>query len=104
MKFGCECGSTIYDIADGHADKARWLPDKDWDSFIGAIGELSRLKNASDYEREKSVIDLLTNFRFMSMYQCSNCGSMFIDKKGSNQLNTFKPISTDIKKDLLSGN
>ncbi|WP_020407833.1 hypothetical protein [Hahella ganghwensis] len=57
MHINCECSEKIYDISDGHQDKDRWLPDKRWDDFIGALENLSKMKDNTDTERDRALHD-----------------------------------------------
>jgi len=90
MYINCKCGGKIYDITDGHRDKARWLPDKDWDNFIWALDSLSKMKDETDEERDRAVFNVLKKFKFQTMHQCESCGSIFIFNKGDNKLNIFE--------------
>jgi hypothetical protein len=103
MHINCECGSRIHDNSDGHSDKARWLPDKEWDGFICALDSLSKIENASPRERHGAVHELLDRFKFRAMYQCQDCGTVYIDNPSGSELNKFDSSSSENNVRVLSG-
>jgi hypothetical protein len=118
MKFKCECGHVIADQTDSLPYKCDLLPDDGtWDAFHWPIvlamvefakstangdreGWLSR-HFGTEYSRDlddKSVIsDLISGYmsRLRTMYQCTECGSLFIQKRLGGEFVMFKPADDD---------
>ena len=124
MKFQCKCGHLICDQTDSLPYKCDILPDDGWwDNFHWPIvlamvdfansiaagdreGWLSRYFG-SDYPRnldDKSVVsDLIAAYttKLRQIYQCTECGSLFIRKTLGGEFVMFKPVDEDWR-DILT--
>lgn len=90
MHFYCKCGSRISDITDHISYKAHLIADQDWYDFLDAVVDAITSKEP---DREKVVDefyrDKLNDVRRI-MYQCPECGRIYIDGEG-NRLYFFQP-------------
>lgn len=98
MHFYCRCGYRISDTTDFISYKARIIADQDWDDFLDRIVEAIE---SCETDREKVVDDFYSNTLGVekAMYQCPDCGRIFIDGEG-NSLYSFG-AEEPVKKDLL---
>ncbi len=120
MNFLCKCGHVIRDQTDSLTYKADLLPDNGgWDNFHEPIvkgildfarsiaaddrkGWLSR-NFGPDYPRdlddEATVSDFLSRFEcaLRKIYQCTECGALFIEKSKGGEFVMFSPAGEDWK-------
>ena len=97
MKINCECGCQILDIADNQSTKALYIPDKAWNGFWDAIDDAIEKSGPTPEDKEKAVMSVRQMSLFRTMWQCPECGQLFIDDQDC-KVHTFKPISEPINK------
>lgn len=118
MKFRCECGHIIRDQTDSLPYKCDILPDdRTWDAFqwpiVLAMVDFAKSTASGDREGwfsrhfgpeyprdlndESIVSDLISGHmsKLRSMYQCTECGSLFIQKTLGGEFVMFKPVDED---------
>jgi hypothetical protein len=102
MKIGCECGFTIQDGTDNLPHKAHLLPDQEWDAFWIAIDNAIEKSGPSPKEKESACMQLRTrSFGHRLMWQCPQCGRLYIDD-AQNNLQCFEPASSSVPKGMLA--
>ena len=125
MKFRCTCDKVIRDQTDSLTYKAHYISDQDWhDSyelisekileFMKAIDQgkekewIAEFYNTkdTDWPSRKTVIeDIQTNFRMeleKTIYQCEDCGRLYIETEGSDYFQKFK-LDEHENKTVLKG-
>lgn len=94
MHFGCSCGQRIHDNADCLPYKAYLLPDQDEGSYCDELEQIIRNESLSLDERvDRAVISLQVRYLSRCIYQCPNCGKLFVDDRDEScrQLHVFLP-------------
>ena len=80
MKICCDCGHIIVDSTDNLPFKGRYLSDVNWESFWNAIDKAIESPSDTDKEREERCMNLRKMNLFSTMYECQNCGALYINK------------------------
>ena len=101
MKINCECGCRIIDSTDGHSTKGHLIPDKDWNRFWDAIDDAIVKSGRTPKDKEKAAMDLRQMSLFRTMWQCPECGQLFIDDQNY-ELNIFNPTTDSTSKEILN--
>ena len=101
MWFECKCGQVIKDISDAHYYKACYISDKNWFPFWDAIDEAIEKSGATPQDKEKACMELRKKRIYKTMYQCFNCGRLYINDK-NNELVCFSPEDVNTDKELLN--
>jgi hypothetical protein len=83
MKFGCQCGRTIYDILDGVSYKAHCIRDRDWNALWNAIDDAVEKSGPTAQEKEAACVGLRVPHLSLAMFQCPYCGRVHIFKRMS---------------------
>jgi hypothetical protein len=114
MKFGCDCGNVLKDQTDIIPYKARFIADQDhFDLIDELIAKIEQgLSEAKDNRQNTPTRKILRRvlYREMApylrtMYQCRNCGRIYIDDPDEpSMLQIFAPESEDWKKVFASVN
>jgi hypothetical protein len=101
MKIKCLCGNLIVDQTDELPTKAHYISDRHWFQFLESIDDAIEKSGPSPQEKEKACNNVRKTNSFRSMWQCSECGRIFIDDKNY-QLHIFKPESVETNKEIFS--
>jgi hypothetical protein len=90
MHIVCECGYVIHDSSDYLPYKGYVVSDMDWFDFLETIDYAIEKSGPSVENKEKALMDVrsLAAKLFRSIYQCKNCGRLFISKE-KGKLETF---------------
>lgn len=104
MKIECVCGAMIVDQCEELPNKAHIIPDDNYWGLLRAIDDAITKSGPSAAAREAAaltVVDLVINMS-KSMYQCGNCGRVYIDGPAPT-FNTyqFNPNDGTIPRELL---
>jgi predicted RNA-binding Zn-ribbon protein involved in translation (DUF1610 family) len=99
MKFGCECGATIYEITDNLPYKAWLIRDREWDAFWNAVDDAVEKSGPTAKEKEDACMGLRSMLNTLSAFQCSNCGRLHIVRQG--QIKSFVPETPETSKDIF---
>ena len=101
MHFYCTCGRCIHDITDNIPYKAYLLSDEDEDRYCEAIEAVMRTEDLTMDERvNRIVISLQTRYLSRCIYQCPDCGKLFVDDNDY-KLHSFVP-EEPVDKQLLT--
>jgi rubrerythrin len=102
MNFLCECGNRITDTTDYLPYKAHLISDQDWFDFLEEIdGAIEKSgPTAKDKESACMKIRMLASDLKKSVYQCPNCGNIFIYNNPP-QLEMFRSTEDNPDKTLL---
>jgi hypothetical protein len=92
MKIHCDCGNIISDSTDNIKYKGRMIPDKNWDDFWDSIDFAIEKSGPSEKEKETACMQLRKQNIFRTMWECTNCGKLFIDDQNY-KLKTYSPDS-----------
>jgi hypothetical protein len=114
-KLKCVCGHVIVDQTDHLPYKADLIPDKSYDKFMDSVESdlsgLLKVKNdmekqewikntffvppyPTDLKDSEMISDVLSKHymtHFKTIYQCEDCGRIFIQKCKTDQFISFKP-------------
>ena len=85
MHFYCKCGCRISDTTDYLPYKGYLVADQDWFDIWDKLNELV-LSEAAD--REKQFDELFFSDMSRTVYQCPQCGNLYLEGEG-NQLIGF---------------
>ena len=104
MKFTCGCGELIFDSTDDLSHKGHLIPDERWNAMwdaldnevIGAVARGHITKDGAAMHARQIVRAAGERL----MYQCHNCGRLFIDDY-QGQLHCFVPEEASTPKQLL---
>jgi len=103
MKFRCECDHVISDSTDDLSYKAYSCPDQSRDAVFAAIDRLMDSPAPTDtLQRDALVWPIVAPKGYRLMYQCPECGRVYIAGKGGT-LHCFKPEFDNTPKDLFQG-
>ncbi|WP_295615234.1 hypothetical protein [Chamaesiphon sp. GL140_3_metabinner_50] len=114
MKIFCECGHIIHDNTDCISYKASFIADQDSSDLRYKIEEqikklVTNIEDAASNKIDVDVLiedtmtdisDTITDYSPRTIYQCSECGRLFVD---DNQFYTHVFISQDnsVPKNLM---
>ncbi len=104
MHFYCTCGYRISDTTDFLSYKAYMLADQDQDDFFDGMEKLIKDDSLSREEcAERVVIRHANDYLKRNIYQCPQCGRIFIEDNEENgfKLHIFAPEG-DVNKKLLT--
>jgi len=101
MKIKCPCGNLIPDNTDALPTKAHYIPDKYWFSFLDSIDEAIEKSGPSPKDKEKACMGIRKANQHRMMWQCYECGRIFIDDENY-ELQIFKPESQETNKKIFS--
>lgn len=103
MKIGCECGGVIYDNTDYIPNKAYLVADQDMEDYLEAICKIISNLGQSKDEKEHAMSEVWNLFSAFTkhVYQCDNCGRLYIDGD-NNTLEIFCKMHHDKGKSDLS--
>ena len=82
MKIYCTCGNLIPDTTDGLRYKGRIISDLQWDDLWVAIDEAIEVPGTTARERANTCMQLRQQFRFNLVWECTDCGKLFVDGPG----------------------
>ena len=87
MWIKCRCGNPIHDSTDKIPYKARFIPDKIWFDIFDEI--CAGIEKGFSKEELTDLIYAQIWDNAVSMYQCTECGRLFIENK-DNSYTIFK--------------
>lgn len=103
MHFWCKCGNRISDTTDFLSYKAHLLADQDDIDYTDGIERAVKNERLS---REECTDEIILNLQFhylqRKMYQCSQCGRIFIEDVSGKVFHVFAPEGTENKRLLTS--
>lgn len=104
MNFRCECGHRIHDNTDYLSYKGYLISDQDHFDLMDEIDDAIEKSGPSATDKEEAAMRIrsLTNTLFKTIYQCSNCGNLFIDNDHDRTLEKFRGANQVNKNILLS--
>lgn len=92
MHFWCKCGNRISDTTDLLSYKAHLLADQDDIDYTDGIERAVKNERLS---REECTDEIILNLQFhylqRKMYQCSQCGRIFIEDVSGKVFHVFAP-------------
>jgi hypothetical protein len=100
MKFECECGKRIVDQTDSLSFKGYLISDQDFSDYQAAIDEAIEKSGPSEKEKESAIMAVRSLNVFKIMYQCSGCGSIYINDSNEN-LHQYTPKNDLTSKKIL---
>jgi hypothetical protein len=103
MKIGCSCGASIVDQTDYLPHKGHLIPDQEWFAVFDAIDAdiidalaSGQLPQSDAYRLAREIILRASRL----MYQCRNCGRLFIDDIQRN-LQSYVPATEETSREIL---
>ena len=102
MKISCHCEKVIVDQTDYLPNKGHIIPDKEWFSILDAIDDAIEKSGSTKKEKENACMEIRRIFNKLSKtaWQCSNCGSLYVDKTG-HKLDWFQVGTEDTSKNIF---
>lgn len=94
MWIQCACGNVIKDVTDSISYKARYISDQDWFDVLDRID--SAIK--SDESNKDHLCQEISTFimgKAKDIYQCTECGRIYIDDKNRNLKEYVSAKDTD---------
>lgn len=102
MHFYCNCGNRISDTSDFLSYKGYLLADQDEEDYYDAIEqEIKNEKITKDECVSNIVINLGVDYLGRALYQCKDCGRLFIEDESGENFYTFVPEG-EINKHVLN--
>ncbi|MFT5467246.1 MAG: hypothetical protein ACI8UO_002350 [Verrucomicrobiales bacterium] len=102
MQLRCPCGNCIHDGTDCLPYKGYIIPDEDhfpildgYDALLERVAERGAVEDGDYMDVRRNSAPL------RQIYQCSNCGRIFIWDENIEGAFSFKPEDDDINKRLL---
>ena len=92
MKIRCNCDHIIVDQTDYLKFKGYIISDVQWFDFWDAIDEAIEKPGSTKEEKEKSCMELRNLDLFKTSWECTNCGTLFINGN-DNKLKVYSPES-----------
>lgn len=86
MHFSCRCGYCFHDNTDCLPFKGRIIADQDWNDLWSLIE--NGIRNG---ENLHSVCDSISELFQREMYQCPECGRLYIDDDNGRTFTAFSP-------------
>ena len=86
----CSCGKVMSDNSDNLYYKVRYIPDCYWNDFWIKIDDAIEKTDNDPKSKEAACMSLRYLKYFRSMFQCPDCGCLFIDDK-EGKIHRFKP-------------
>lgn len=89
MKIFCRCGYILSDNTDTISYKAHIIPDQDWFDVWDKIEAAVKSENP---DKERLMRELMSDVNHITrtMYQCPECGRLYVDDL-QYELHEFKP-------------
>jgi hypothetical protein len=81
MKIKCSCDNIIFDSTDFLRNKGYLISDIQWSGFWDSIDEAIETSGSSAKDKEEACMKLRKLNLFKSLWECNNCGKLFIDGK-----------------------
>ncbi|XLS28089.1 hypothetical protein ACJD0Z_12865 [Flavobacteriaceae bacterium M23B6Z8] len=92
MKIKCTCQNIIVDQTDYLKNKGYLISDTQWFDFWDAIDLAIEKSGETKEDIENACIQLRKQDVFKTLWECTNCGKLFVDGKNG-ELITYKPDS-----------
>jgi len=102
MKLACECGKLIVDQTDSLSFKGHIISDQDYFGYLEAIDEVIEKAGPTKSDKEKACMAVrsLDGQPFKIIYQCSDCGSIYISDSDGN-FHQYTPKNSLTSKKIL---
>jgi len=84
MKIKCSCDNIIFDSTDYIRNKGYLISDTQWFHFWNSIDEAIEKSESSTLDKEESSMKLRKLNLFKTLWECKNCGKLFVDGKNGN--------------------
>ncbi len=104
MKINCLCGGAIIDQSDYLPDKAHIIPDENYFPLLESIDDAIEKSGPSAAEKEAAAMHIRRLIGDISkrIYQCSDCGRIYIDGPARTwSIYQFNPADDAIPRELL---
>ena len=100
VEFECDCGKGRFlSSTDNRSYVAHLIADQDYDDFSEAID--SAIERSGPTARDKDAVCMeWRRFRMPRVWQCPNCGSLYVEDTEGNR-HTFRPASEQVSKQLF---
>jgi len=92
MKIKCNCGSIIVDQTDFLKHKGHVISDIQWHDFWDAIDHAIEHSGPNKSDKEKAVMQLRQQRLFKTVWECVECGKLYIDSENGNLI-SYAPDS-----------
>jgi hypothetical protein len=109
MKIGCMCGNVLRDQTDYIPYKAHFIADQDYYELLNKVEQIQKenaVGPAGSHSDDSFYVALTMALRHYerSLYQCNNCGRIFVDDPQDPRLpfQVFKPEDENWKKVFAS--
>ncbi|MCG8330334.1 MAG: CpXC domain-containing protein [Chitinophagales bacterium] len=99
MKIKCTCEHIIVDQTDFLENKGYLIPDTKWFNFWDSIDKAIEESGPSPKEKEAACMQLRKQNIFKMLWECPNCGKLFIDG-GKGTLILYSPDNKNYNKAL----
>ena len=83
MKIRCTCNNIIVDQTDYLKNKGYIISDTQWFDFWDEIDEAIEKSSLTKKENKKESIQLRLQNTFRNVWECTNCGKLFIEGNGN---------------------
>jgi hypothetical protein len=102
MKIHCPCGAIISDSTDGLPRKGHLIPDQEWGPMCTALEKVIEDAMARRLGAEAAFmqIHLLLGDASRLVYQCRDCGRLFVDDR-QHKTHMYQPSSEETSKEIL---
>ncbi len=81
MKIECSCKHIIFDNTDFIKYKGYFISDSHWFEFWNKVDKVIEEPSSKPKEREEACMKLRSMKVFSTLWECQNCGKLFIDDK-----------------------
>lgn len=93
MKIPCTCGYLIIDQTDYLRHKGYLILDTQWFDFWDAIDAAIEKSGPSPKQKEAAAMKLRREDVFKTLWECANCGKLYIEGKDKHKLIAYSPDS-----------
>lgn len=102
MRIDCPCGATIKDVTDYLPYKAYMIPDQEWFAVFEAVDTqviVPLHEGRIGKHRAHTLARQLISRSAEHMYQCWECGRLYIDRR--ERLDCFVPEDDHTHREVL---
>ncbi len=100
MKIKCSCNNLIVDQTDYLKNKGYIISDTQWGDFWDLIDNEIENPKTTKIERENSCMKVRELNVFKGIWECSNCGNLYIDGNKKGELLIYLPESREYNRAL----
>lgn len=105
MKITCPCGALVSDSGDALPHKAHLIADQQWFATLEGIDLVMDdvAAGRANAERGAMTIRGILGGVARCIYQCRQCGRVFIDHHQRQKLHEFTPAAAETSREILKG-